>query len=260
MTERSGIILDLDGTVYRGDQLIPGAPEAIEKLRRWAYPLIFVTNALESPVEHAAKLTRFKIPTSPQEVVTAPLVVTHYLDRHMPGANVFAISDPPLLTQLEANFRLSEDPEEIDVVIVSCDLNFDFRKLNIGFQALKRGARFLAINADATCPVPGGEIPDAGAIIGALEGCSKRKLELVIGKPSRMVVEAVLERLGKPAGDCLIVGDNLESDILMGQRAGMSTVLVLTGVTRSADLASAQIKPDHVLDSIAQLPQLLENT
>jgi NagD protein len=258
VTERSGIIFDLDGTVYRGDQLIPGARETIEKLRRWGYPLVFVTNALETPAEHAAKLTRFKIPTSPDEVITAPLLVTRYLGRHMPNATVFAISDPPLLTQLEANFRLSEDPEEIDVVIVSCDLDFNFRKLNIGFQALKRGARFLAINADATCPVPGGEIPDAGAIIGALEGCSKRKLELVIGKPSPMVVEAVLERLDKPAGDCLMVGDNLESDIVMGQRAGMSTVLVLTGVTQPADLAHAPIEPDHVLDSIAQLPQLLE--
>ena len=237
--------------------MIPGAREAVERLRRWAHPIIFVTNALESSAEHAAKLTRFGIPTSPDEVVTAPSVLTRYLSRHMPGATVFAISDPPLLEALSANFRLGEDPAEIGVVVVSCDRTFDFRKLNIAFQALRRGARFLAVNADATAPVPGGEIPDAGAVIGALEGCSGRKVELVAGKPSPLVVEVALERLGRAASECLLVGDSLETDILMGHRAGMTTALVLTGVTRRADLAHAPVRPDYVLESIAGTPRLL---
>jgi NagD protein len=257
--EPQGIILDLDGTVYRGEWLIPGARGAIEVLRRRAHPIVFVTNALESRAEHAAKLTRFGVPTSPDEVIHAPLVLTRYLTRQMPGATVFAIGEPPLLEELAANFRLSEDPDEIDVVVVSVDPTFDYRKLNIAFQALRRGARFLATNADATVPVAGGELPDAGAVIGALEGCSKRKVELVVGKPSPLVVEVVLERLERPAGECLIVGDNLESDIVMGHRAGMTTALVLTGVTRQADLAHAPVQPDYVLESIADVPRLFGN-
>ena len=144
------------------------------------------------------------------------------------------------------------------MVIASFDRTFDYRKLNIGFQALRRGARFLATNADATCPVAGGEIPDAGAVIGALEGCSKRQVELVVGKPSPHIIEAALEQLDRPASHCLMVGDRLETDILMGQRAGMATALVLTGVTRREDLTHAPLQPDYVLDSIAELPGLLE--
>jgi HAD superfamily hydrolase (TIGR01450 family) len=172
---------------------------------------------------------------------------------------VFAISDPPLLEALSADFRLSEDPDEIDVVVASCDRTFDYRKLNIAFKALQRGARFLATNADATAPVASGELlPDAGAVIGALEGCSGRKLEMVVGKPSPLAAEVTLERLVRSAGECVMVGDNIESDILMGHRAGMTTVLVLSGVTRRADLAHAPVKPDHVLESIAGLPELLD--
>ncbi len=145
------------------------------------------------------------------------------------------------------------------MVVVSCDQAFDFRKLNIGFQALRRGACFLAINADATCPVPGGELPDAGAVIGALEGCSQREIELIAGKPWTRMAETILELLRLRAGQCWMVGDSLETDVLLGHRAGMTTALVLTGVTRRADLAHAPVQPDYLLESLADLPRLLGN-
>jgi NagD protein len=253
-----GIIFDLDGTVYLSDQLIPGAREAIEHLRRRGYPMVFVSNKpLQSRAEYAAKLTRLGVPTRPDEVINSSLVLTRHLSREMPGATVFAIGERPLLEELAASFRLSEDPDEIEVVVASFDRTFDYHKLNIGFQALRRGARFWATNADATCPVAGGEIPDAGAVIGALEGCSKRKVEVVVGKPSPIIVEVALERLGLPASECLMVGDRVETDTLMGHRAGMITALVLTGVTRRADLAHAPAQPDYVLESIAEVPKLL---
>jgi len=252
-----GIILDLDGTVYRGGRLIPGAAEAVEELRRRGHPLVFVTNALESSDYLAARLARFGVSAEPDEVVNASSVLVRYLGRHIPNATVFPISDPPLVEALGAHFQLSQDPEQIDVVVASCDCTFDYHKLNIGFQALQRGARFLAANADPTWPAPGGELPDAGAIIGALEGCTGRQLELVAGKPSPLASEAALERLGRPAHECWLVGDSLKTDIEMGHQAGMTTVLVLTGVTRPADLARAPVRPDYVLESIAELPQLL---
>lgn len=258
MNRAQGIIIDLDGTVYRGDRLIPGAREAVASLRRRAHPIIFVTNALESCAEHAAKLNRFDIPASPDKVVNAPVVLARYLRREVPGATVFAIGEPPLLEELGASFRLSEDPDEIDVVVASFDPTFDYRKLTIAFQSLRRGARFFATNADAICPTAEGELPDAAAVIGALEGCSGRKLEMIAGKPSPLVVAAILEQLERPASECLIVGDNLDSDILMGQRAGMTTALVMTGVTRRADLAHSPVRPDYVLESIADVPRLLD--
>ncbi len=253
-----GIIFDLDGTVYLSDHLIPGARETIEWLRDHDHPIVFVSNKpLESRADYAAKLTRLGIPTPDDRVINSSLVLVRYLSREMPGVTVFPIGEPPLLEELAAaSFRLSEDPAEIDVVIASFDRTFDYRKLNIGFQALRRGARFFATNADATCPVAGGEIPDAGAVIGALEGCSKRKLELVVGKPSPLIVEVALEQLGRQADECLMVGDRVETDILMGHRAGMQTALVLTGVTRREHLPHAPAQPDYVLESIAEIPGL----
>lgn len=257
---RQGIIFDLDGTVYLSDDLIPGARESIEWLRRHAHPIVFVSNKpLQSRADYAAKLTRLGIATPPDDVINSSLVMVRYLSREMPEATVYPIGEPPLLEELAAaGLRLSEDPDEIDVVVASFDRTFDYRKLNIGFQALRRGARFFATNADATCPVAGGEIPDAGAVIGALEGCSKRKLELVVGKPSPLIVQVALEHLGREAGECLMVGDRVETDILMGHQAGMTTALVLTGVTRREDLAHAPAQPDHVLESIAEIPRLLQ--
>lgn len=258
VTERKlAVVIDLDGTVYRGDRLIPGADAAIERLRRCSHPVMFVTNAIESRAAHAAKLRRLNVPAGPEDVVNATWTLIQHLKAEMPRATVFALSDPPLLEALQAEFRLSEDPGQIDVVVASCDRSFDYRKLNIAFQALRRGAYFLATNADASAPVEGGVLPDAGAVIGALEGCTSRKLDCVVGKPSSVMVELVLQQLGRPASDCLIVGDNLESDVLMGRRAGMKTALVLSGVTAREDLFDAAVKPDYVLETIAEVPELL---
>ena len=259
LKKQLGLILDIDGTILRGNQAIPGAKEAIAELRRQGHLVVFVTNALESPSEQADRLISAGVSATTDEIVTAPQVLKAYLLQNLPDATIYVISDPPLPEELGLDFRISEDPKEIDAVIVSCDRNFNFHKLNIGFQALRCGAKFLAVNADATCPLPNGEIPDAGAVIGALEGCSKRKLEIVFGKPSSLIVKAALDQLMLSASECMIVGDSLESDISMGQQAGMTTTLVLTGVTRRENLVSAPVQPGYIIESIAELPVLLES-
>ncbi len=261
MRRYQGYILDLDGTTYLGERVIPGAPEIIAQLRQQGCGVVFLSNKpLERRQAYAEKLTRLGIPTSPGEVINSSLVMARYLAHEMAGVTVFAIGEPPLLEELTAvGLRLSETPEQIEVVIASFDRTFDYRKLNIGFQALRRGAHFLATNPDRTCPVEGGEIPDAGAVIGALEGCSGRKVELVAGKPSPLIMEAALERLGLPADACLMVGDRLETDIVMGRRVGMTTALVLSGVTKREDLSRSSIQPDYVLESIADLSRLLSS-
>ena len=250
-----GYIFDLDGTIYLGEEIIPHAPESIAKLRQRGSRVLFLSNKpLEQRQTYAKKLTQMGIPASPDDVINSSLALARYLTQEMPGATVFAIGEPPLLKELTtAGFHLSENPSEIEAVIASFDRTFDYRKLDIGFQALRRGARFLATNADRTCPVNGGEIPDAAAMIGALEGCSGRKVELVVGKPSLLIMEMVLAQLQLPADACLMVGDRLETDILMGHRAGVDTALVLTGITKRDALLDSSIQPDYVLDSIADL-------
>ncbi len=203
-------------------------------------------------------MSRLGVPTSSDEVINSSLALARYLARHMPGATVFVIGEPPLLDELTSiGVRLGKTPEEIEAVIASFDRTFNYHKLDTGFQSLRRGSRFLATNADPTCPVEAGEVPDAGPTIAALEQSSGRKVELVAGKPSSLIVEMALERLGVPAEACLMVGDRLETDIVMGQRAAMSTALVLTGVTKRKDLCHSAIQPHHVLESIADLIQLI---
>ena len=254
-----GYIFDLDGTIYLGENAIPGAAEKISELREQGCGVVFLSNKPLQPREvYAQKLTRLGIPASPEDVINSSLVLAQYLVHEMAEATVFVIGEQPLLDEMAAaGLSLSDDPKKIDVVIASFDRTFDYRKLDIGYQALRRGARFFATNADRTCPVEGGDIPDAAAVIGALEGCSGRKVELVAGKPSTMIVNMVLEHLGLEASDCLMIGDRLETDILMGKTAGMSTALVLTGVTGRKDLARSSVLPDYTLESVADIPGLI---
>jgi len=191
-------------------------------------------------------------------VLTSGHVLGRWLDAEAAGARVFAVGEPPLLAELAA-FGLqitngTEHSEEVDFVVAAFDRTFDYRKLNTAFQAIRQGARFVATNADRTCPVEGGEIPDAAAVIGAIEGCTGEKVELVAGKPPALIIEAGLARMGGLSPEqCLVVGDRLETDVVMAQRSRAASAVVLTGVTRREHLARSPIQPDYVLESIADI-------
>lgn len=256
----AGYIFDLDGTVYRGERLTPRARDATSILRARGRRIVFLSNnPLFSPRDYAEKLTRLGIPAEEEEIVTSSFVLARCLAREAPRAKVFAIGEAPLLIELcRVGLELCEDPKRIEYVVAAFDRTFDYRKLNIAFQALKRGAHFYATNPDRTCPVENGEIPDAAAVIAALEATTGRKVEKIFGKPSRYMIEAALEILGLPPERCAVVGDRLETDIRMAKENGLLGILVLTGVTRPEDLERSPIKPDHVLPSLAELPALDE--
>ena len=256
----AGYLLDLDGTVYLGERLIPGVDRAIAELRARGRRIVFLSNKpLQSRTDYAEKLTRLGIPTTEDEVINSSYVLARYLGKRAPGATVYAIGEPPLIAELEAaGFAISEDPKKIEYVIAAFDRTFDYRKLEIAFQALKRGARFYATNPDRTCPVEEGEIPDAAGMIAALEATAGRQVELVAGKPSRHMVEAALEVLGLPPQRCAMVGDRLETDMVMAKNNGLVAILTLTGVSRREDLGLAPVAPDYVIESIAELPTLDE--
>ncbi|MFC2108163.1 HAD-IIA family hydrolase [Candidatus Bipolaricaulota bacterium] len=255
-----GYLLDLDGTVYLGESLIEGAGRAIETLRTRGRKIAFLTNKpLHSRGDYAEKLTSLGVPASEEDVVTSSYVLARYLAENAPGARVFAIGEEPLLVELrDAGLVLTDAPEEIEYVVAAFDRTFDYRKLNIGFQALRRGARFIATNPDRTCPVEGGEIPDAAAVIASLEATSQRKVETVVGKPSRYMTQAGLERLGVPAERAAIVGDRLETDVAMGLNGGLVAILTLSGVTTREIFDASTIKPDYVIENLTELSALDE--
>lgn len=253
-----GYVFDLDGTVYRGDRLIAGAAEAIATLRQRGARVIFVSNKpLETREAYAAKLERLGIPAAVEDVVNSSLVMARYLARTHPGALVYVLGEEPLQQELRAaGLHLCEDPSAVEVVVVSFDRALTYEKLNIAYQALLRGARFVATNPDRALPVEGGTIPDTAANIAALEAATGRTVEVVTGKPHPLMLQAALEPLGLPPERCLMVGDRLETDVLMGQRAGMWTALVLTGVASKSDIERLGIRPDFVCASIAEVPRL----
>jgi arabinose operon protein AraL len=250
-----GFIFDLDGTVYLGERLLPGAREVIAALRATGRRVCFLSNKpIQSRADYAAKLTRLGIPAGVDEVINSSYVLARHLAREAPGARCFVIGEAPLVEELRAAGLAPVDDARVDYVVVAFDRTFDYRKLDVALQAATRhGARLVGTNPDRTCPVEGGEIPDAAGMIGAVEGVTGRRVDPVVGKPSPITLRVALAQLGLPAGDCAIVGDRLETDIAMGRAADLATILVLTGVTRPGDPAIARWRPTHVVGELGEL-------
>jgi arabinose operon protein AraL len=250
-----GFVFDLDGTVYRGERLLPGARAALAALRAHGRRLLFLSNKpIESRADYAAKLTRLGVAAGVEDVINSSYVLARYLARETPGARCFVIGEPPLRAELAAAGLTPVDDCKVDYVVVAFDRTFDYRKLDVALQAVTRhGARLIGTNPDRTCPVDGGEVPDAAGMIGAVEAVTGQRVDPIVGKPSPITLAVALERLTLPAPECAVVGDRLETDIAMGKAAGAATVLVLTGVTRPEDPAIARWRPDHVVGSLEEL-------
>jgi 4-nitrophenyl phosphatase len=253
-------VFDLDGTIYLGDGLLPGARDLVEALRHRGKVVRFLSNnPTRDREQYAEKLSRLGLPTPADEIVNSTVTTTHWLLEHAPGAVVFAIGEEPLKRAFAAaGIAMSEDPEEIDVVVSSYDRAFEYRKLQIAFDAiwLHRRARLIATNPDRFCPLPGGRgEPDCAAVTAAIEACTGARCEANLGKPNPAMLRAALEGVDADLADCVMVGDRLGTDIRMGLDAGMAAALVLTGETTAADvrdLAPAD-RPPIVLDRIDRL-------
>jgi arabinose operon protein AraL len=250
-----GWLFDLDGTVYLGEALLPGADETIAALRAGGRRVAFLSNKpLFTRSDYAAKLTRLGIPTTADEVVNSSIVLARHLRQLDPGAPVFVIGEPPLIGELRAHGFEVRDDAEVRWVVIAFDRTFDYAKLNTALQAVRRhDARLIATNPDRTCPVEGGEIPDCAGMMAAVEAVTSKRVEVVVGKPSPIILEVALQTLGVEARDCVIVGDRIETDIVMGKRLGLATVLVLSGITRADDPRIAELAPDLVLPGIRAL-------
>lgn len=254
-------IVDLDGTVYRGDQLVPGAPAAIRELREAGLEVLFFSNnPTRTPEEYVSKLADLDIETSPDRVLTSGVLTAEFLaDRHS-SESIYLIGEEGLSRQFH-DVTLTDDPVEAEVVVASIDRSFTYERLTGGLRALETGAHpFIATDPDRTIPgADGTSLPGSGAIVGALSAAADRDPDYVMGKPGDFAVEAALERLDVPAESCLVIGDRLDTDIAMGGSNGMRTALVLTGAHKEWDIDRFRDTPDSVLDSIANIGNLLRS-
>jgi HAD superfamily hydrolase (TIGR01450 family) len=252
----AGYAFDLDGTVYLGDELLPGAAETIDRIRRAGGAVAFATNKpLETAADYAAKLTRLGVPAVPADVVTALDSLLAYLTERHPGARLLTIAEPLVRATLAAaGWPVVLDPAAAEVVVVSFDRTFTYAKLNAAYRAVRHhGAAIVATNPDPYCPTPDGGLPDCAAMLAALEACTGARAEAVLGKPSPTMARALLDRLGTDPADTAMVGDRLTTDVAMGQAAGMTGVLVLSGATTPGMLAASDLRPDYVVEHIGQL-------
>ena len=255
-----GYVFDLDGTIYLGDELLPGAKRLILKLREMGKRVVFLSNnPTKDPEMYVEKLTNLGLPTDASEVVNTVVTMTRWLLQNHPDAVVFPIGEEPLKNALrEAGIAMSEDPERIDIVIASYDRGFDYRKLQISFDAIwfHKRAMLVTTNPDRYCPFPGGRgEPDAAAIVGAIEGCTGAKCQVNVGKPDPIMLQTIMDLMSLDAKDCVMTGDRLYTDIRMGLDAGMPSAVVLTGDTTAESLAEEPEEnvPEYVLARIDYL-------
>ncbi|MFB6183329.1 MAG: HAD-IIA family hydrolase [Haloarculaceae archaeon] len=251
-------ILDLDGTVYRGDNIIEGADRSIDELREAVSEVLFLTNkAIARRRDYSEKLRRLGIPADADDIVNSGWVTARYVSEEYPETEAFVVGETALVEELqEAGVETTTDSPG-DLLVVSMDRNFSYDALDLALRTVEEETPFLATNPDRTCPTESGAIPDAAGMIGAVEGVTGRTVDEVLGKPSPIMIRTALDEVGVAPEACLMVGDRIETDILMGERAGMTTALVLSGVTDRDDVADVDVTPDHVLESLADLDELL---
>ena len=255
-----GFIFDLDGTIYVDDGIISGVVDALKNLKKRGDKVVFLTNkSIASRKDYVEKLTKLGIEVKLSEVINSNYITAHYLKSTMrEDDSVYVIGEAPLIEELvDENIKLAKVPTNATHVVLGWDRKFTYDKLNIAFQAWRNGAKIIATNPDRTCPVEGGEVPDCGAMIGAIEGATGEPVSTITGKPSSMMAEYVLNNvLGMQAADCYMVGDRLETDIKMANEAGIQSVLVMTGITTPEMLRETIYHPNFILDSVKDIGTL----
>jgi len=251
-----GYALDLDGTVYLGGALLPGAAETIAGLRRQGARLVFLTNnPLHSPDSYSRRLASLGIPADPGDVVTPLGVLTAYLTERHPGRAVLTVAEPLVdETLAAAGIAVTTEPAAAGVVVVSFDRTFSYAKLLAAYRAIRHfGATIVATNPDPFCPTPDGGLPDCAAMLAAVEACTGARAEAVMGKPSEHMAAELLRRLAVPAGEAAVVGDRISTDVALARSLGMTSVLVLSGATTAEEAARSPRRPDYVVGGIAAL-------
>ncbi len=254
-------IFDLDGTIYRGEKLIPKAADTICELQKAGKEIRFISNKTTGSVDdYHLFLKENEIEVPIENIITATSVIKDFLKKNFRSGKFYAIAETKFIDEiLSEGFVFGKQPDEIDFVIVTLDRTFTYEKLETAAKALEKGAKFYAANIDATCPVEGGEIWDAGSTILALEKRTHRKLEKHFGKPSGYMFEKIFNGLDVAKTDCLIIGDRLETDIQLGNIFGIDTALVSTGVENYLN-GNSVIEPTYRLKDISEiLSKVIEN-
>ena len=248
-------LIDLDGVIYRGNELLPGAKAFIAWLETHHKKYLFLTNnSFATAAQVRAKLENFGIVTDATHLLTAGQAAVRSIARRLPQGLVYVVGEQPLIDLVESIGlkAASIDAQEADAVLVGLDRNFDYAVMTCAMNVVRSGALFVTINRDPVLPIVGGFIPGCGALAAAIETASGVTPE-VVGKPEPMLLQEAMHMLSSKPDETVMVGDGLGVDILAGQNARTHTLLVLSGSSSREDLEKSSMKPDHVYEDVAHL-------
>lgn len=259
MTELASIrhlIIDVDGVLRRHRQPLPGAAEFPRWLERHGIGYLIVSNnATATPAQLAAVLGAMDIRVDEQRILTSALGAARLLREEWPqGARVYLIGGEGLRQAILGDGLFSEDEQCPDCVVVAADPSFTYEKLKIACRAIRNGARFVATNPDPRFPTEHGVAPGAGALVAAVQTCAG-VAPLIVGKPQTLLLDMALDRLGARREETALVGDQLEIDVAGGRAAGLTSILVLSGLADAQALEASPIQPEYVFPG---LPELME--
>ncbi|OYD07229.1 TIGR01457 family HAD-type hydrolase [Paludifilum halophilum] len=249
MTRYRGYLIDLDGTLYRGREVIPSGLEFVRRLEELGIPYLFFTNnSSRRPDQVAEKLRTFGYAAEGSQVVTSAVATAQHLKRDPEVSSVYAIGENGLITALhEAGLDWREDRP--DAVIVGIDRGFHYEKMKTACLAIRAGARFFGTNGDLVLPTEEGLTPGNGSLCTGIASATGVD-PVFIGKPEPPILEFALQRLGTSRSETLIVGDNLSTDILAGVKGGVDSLLVFSGVTTPEESRRSSIQATHTVDDL----------
>ncbi len=253
LKNKKGFICDMDGVIYHGDNLLPGAKEFVEWLHRENKNYVFLTNSSErSPKELHQKLLRLGLDVGEEHFYTSALATASFLRSQCPGGSVYAIGEPGLLNALyTAGFTMNNISPDYVVMGETRSLNYEM--IEHATLLVSRGAKLIATNPDITGPTEKGMVPAAGALIAPIEMATGKKA-YYIGKPNPLMMRIGLEKINcKHGADACIIGDNMSTDIISGIESMIDTVLVLSGVTRKEDIVKYPYLPKYIFDGVGEV-------
>ncbi len=244
-------ILDMDGTVYLGNQLFPETLPFLQRIREsGATYLFFTNNASRAKDTYVSRLNGMGIPAGPENILTSAETTIAFLKQHRPGKSVYVVGTPDLIRSFEdAGICVEEDAS---IVVASFDTTLTYDKLEKACRYIREGAEFISTHPDFNCPVEGGFIPDSGAIC-ALITASTGKLPRYFGKPYEDTLQIIEEFSGVAREDMVVVGDRLYTDIALGAKHGVASVLVLSGETTLEDLEGSDVQPSVIVQNVGEL-------
>ena len=256
---KHGYLIDMDGVLYRGPELIPGADAFIDQLRTRDIPFRLLTNnSQRTRRDVVAKVARLGIEVEDEHIFTSAIATARFLADQKPDGTAFVIGEGGLLTALHQHGYAVVDHEP-DYVVVGEGRTFNLELVEAAVRMILGGAKLIATNLDPNCPTQNGLRPGCGAMVAMLEIATGVKA-FSVGKPSPVMMRAARKELGLSTDETTIIGDTMETDILGGVQLGFHTVLVLSGGTRREDLPRYAYRPEVVVDSVAEFLELLEQT